>query len=91
MVGAQRFREALVIRTMAWVGLVTGVVLALLPIAFIGIVWWTVLSFFAILGFFYVFSANLANTLGDAIGYRWGQATLRRRWERFVARRDSPG
>jgi hypothetical protein len=29
---------------------------------------------------FYLLSANLANTLGDALGYRMGQAAFRKKW-----------
>ena len=76
-------------RTVAWGGLSAGVVIALLPLAFADVQLWTVLAFFGLLFFFYVFSANLANSLGDALGYRWGQSLFRRRWERFVARRDA--
>ncbi|HEU4760565.1 MAG TPA: hypothetical protein VFT91_11380 [Dehalococcoidia bacterium] len=85
----RRSREGLVVRSIAWGGLTLGVVLALLPLVFAGAGWWAILSFFAILAFFYVLSANLANSLGDALGYRWGQSVVRRRWERFAAERDS--
>lgn len=88
MYRAQLLREGWVVRTIAWGGLITGVVVGLLPLAFMGAAWWTVLAFFGIMGFFYIFSANVANTLGDALGYHWGQAVVRRRWERFVANRD---
>jgi hypothetical protein len=88
MFQAQRLREALAVRGLAYGGLVAGVVLALLPIVLWDVRWWTVLLLFAILGVAYVGAANLANTLGDALGYRWGQAVLRRRWERFTARRQ---
>jgi len=86
----QRSREGLVVRTMAWSGLTVGVVVALLPIAFGDVTWWSVSAFFGLLLVFYLLSANLANTVGDALGYRWGQSLLRRRWETFVAKRDSP-
>jgi len=87
----RRGREGLVVRTIAWGGLTVGVTLALLPIAFGGVKLWTVLAFFGLLVFFYLLSANAANSLGDAWGYRWGQALFRRRWERFVAQRDAGG
>jgi hypothetical protein len=38
--------------------------------------------------FFYLLSANLANSVGDSLGYRWGQAVFNRHWRRFVAKRD---
>ncbi len=88
MYRAERSREGWVVRSIAWGGLTLGVVLGLLPLAFAGAAWWTILAFFGIMGFFYVLSANLANSLGDALGYRWGQSLLRRRWERFVRDRD---
>ncbi len=40
------------------------------------------------MAFFYIGSANLANTVGDAVGYRWGQSTLRWRWQAFVRTRE---
>ena len=84
----QRSREGLVVRTMAWVGLTLGVVVALLPIAFWDVTWWSASAFFALLLIFYLLSANLANSVGDALGYRWGQSLLRKRWQEFVAKRD---
>ncbi len=85
---ARRGREGLVVRSIAWGGLTAGVIVALLPLIFAGAVWWAILSFFAIMASFYLVSANVANSLGDALGYRWGQSTVRRRWERFVGERD---
>ncbi len=84
----RRSREGLVVRSIAWGGLTLGVVLALLPLAFSGVTWWTVIAFFAILAAFYILSANLANSVGDALGYRWGQSIVRRRWRALVAGRD---
>ena len=77
------------VRTIAWGGLTVGVIVALLPLAFGGVAWWNVTAFFGLLAFFYLLSANLANSLGDAMGYRWGQAIVRREWERFIAERDA--
>jgi len=84
-----RSREGLVVRSIAWGGLTIGVCLALVPLSFGGVQWWTVTAFFGLLVFFYLFSANLANSLGDALGYTWGQSILRKRWGRFVKERDS--
>lgn len=84
----RRGREGLLVRTIAWGGLTIGVVAALVPIAFGNVTWWSVLAFFALLAFFYLLSANLANSLGDALGYRWGQSLVRREWARFTADRD---
>lgn len=85
----QLSREGLVVRSIAWGGLTLGVTLGLMPLAFFGVTWWSVLAFFGTMAFFYVASANLANSLGDALGYRWGQSQLRRRWEAFVRAREA--
>ena len=77
-----------VVRSVAWGGLTVGVTVALLPLAFAGVTWWSVGLFFGLLLFFYLLSANLANSLGDALGWRWGQSTIRRRWEKLVVERD---
>jgi hypothetical protein len=84
----QLSREGLAVRSIAWGGLTLGVTLGLMPLAFAGVVWWSVLAFFGTMAFFYIASANLANSLGDALGYRWGQSQLRRRWEAFVRARE---
>ncbi len=85
----RRGREGLVVRTIAWSGLTVGVIVALLPIAFGNITWWSVSAFFALLVFFYLLSANLANSLGDALGYRWGQSIVRREWARLQKEREA--
>jgi hypothetical protein len=85
----RRSREGLVVRTFAWGGLTLGVTLALVPLAFAGVQWWTIVLFFGLLVFFYLLSANLANSVGDALGYRWGLATFRRRWDAVAAERDT--
>ncbi len=84
----RRSREATVVRGVAWGGLTLGVVLAAVPLILASAQSWTIVAFFAIIGVFYLLSANLANTLGDAIGYRWGQTLLRRRWQAFQSERD---
>ena len=84
----RRRREGLVVRSFAWGGLAIGVIVALLPLAFAGVSWWSLFLFFGLLAFFYLFSANLANSLGDALGWRWGQSVIRRRWAKLVAERD---
>ena len=87
----RRGREGLVVRTIAWGGLTIGVIVALLPFVFADVTWWSVLAFFGLLFGFYVLSANLANSVGDALGYQWGQAIVRREWARFTASRDYSG
>ena len=84
----RRGREGLVVRTIAWGGLTVGVIVALLPFVFGNVTFWTVLAFFGLLAVFYLLSANLANSLGDALGYGWGQSIVRREWTRFIAQRD---
>ncbi len=84
----RRGREGAVVRTIAWVGLTTGVALALVPLAFAGVTWWSTTAFFGLMIFFYIFSANVANSLGDAWGYRWGLAIFRRHWEKHLAARS---
>jgi hypothetical protein len=85
----RRGREGMVVRTFAWTGLTLGVVLALLPLILYNVQWWTFLAFFVLMFGFYVLSANLANWIGDALGYRWGQAVFRQRWEKHVAARGN--
>lgn len=85
----RRGREGTVVRSIAWVGLTIGVVLALVPLAFAGVTWWSAAAFFGVMIFFYIFSANVANSLGDAWGYRWGLAIFRRAWEQHLADRDA--
>jgi len=88
----RRNREGLAVRTVAWGGLSIGVILALLPLALGDVAWWSVTAFFGLLVFFYLLSANLANSLGDSLGYAWGQSLVRREWARFKASRgDQPG
>ncbi|MDP2949364.1 MAG: hypothetical protein Q8P22_07490 [Chloroflexota bacterium] len=88
MVRAKRDRESLVVRSLAWGGLAVGLALSLLVMATLPF-WWNVLAFVLVLGASYVAAANVANWLGDAIGYRWGQRTLERRWREYVGRRDA--
>jgi uncharacterized membrane protein YbhN (UPF0104 family) len=88
MYRAQRSREGWTVRGIAWVGLTLGVVLGLLPLALFEVHWWTLLAFFGLMLLFYIGSANVANSVGDAAGYRWGQSVLRRRWEAFVRTRE---
>ena len=46
------------------------------------------MAFFGLLVLFYLLSANLANSVGDSLGYAWGQSLVRREWARFAAERD---
>ncbi len=85
----RRSREGLVVRTFAWGGLTLGVTLSLVPLAFAGVHWWTLAAFFGLLVLFYLLSANLANSVGDELGYRWGRSVFQSRWDRFVETRDA--
>jgi hypothetical protein len=84
----RRGREGLVVRTFAWAGLTAGVIIALLPLILAGISIWTGIAFLVLMFGFYVISANLANWIGDELGYRWGLATFRNRWDAHIAERD---
>jgi hypothetical protein len=84
----RRSREGLVVRTIAWTGLTLGVIVSLLPLAIWDVSWGTGLAFVVILLFFYLLSANLANSVGDSLGYRWGQAVIRSHWTEFLRERD---
>ena len=88
MYRARRSREGWTVRGIAWGGLTLGVVLGLLPLAFAGVTWWSVVAFFGTMAFFYIGSANLANSAGDALGYAWGQSVIRRRWAAFLRARE---
>jgi hypothetical protein len=85
----RRRRESRVVQAIAWGGLTLGVTLALVPLAFAGVTWWSIALFFGLMFVFYVLSANLANSVGDTIGYNWGRSGFRRRWKAFVAERDA--
>lgn len=85
----RRGREGLVVRTVAWGGLTIGVIVALLPFVFGDVTVLTAVLFFGLLVVFYIGSANLANSVGDALGYRWGRALFERQWCDFVAQRES--
>jgi hypothetical protein len=87
MFRAQRLREAIPVRSLAWGGLAAGLSLALFLMVVLPF-WWNVAAFAVSLGASYVAAANIANWLGDTIGYRWGQRALEKRWGEFVARRD---
>lgn len=86
----RRGREGTVVRTVAWTGLTIGVIVALLPFVFGDVTVLTVVLFFGLLVLFYIGSANLANSVGDAVGYRWGRSGFEKRWRAFVAKRDAP-
>ncbi len=88
MYRSRRSRAGWAVWGFAWGGLLVGITVALLPMIFVGTTWWAIVSFFVLFGFFYLLSANLANSLGDALGYHWGESLVRKRWHRFLVQRD---
>jgi len=88
MLRAQRLREAIPVRSMAWGGLAAGLSLALFLMVVLPF-WWNVGASVVAFGASYVAAANIANSLGDAIGYRWGQRVLEKRWQAFQEARAS--
>jgi hypothetical protein len=87
MFRAQRLREAIPVRSLAWSGLAAGLSLALFLMVVLPF-WWNVGVSVVAFGVSYVAAANIANWLGDALGYRWGQRELEKRWQAFVRERD---
>jgi hypothetical protein len=87
MLRAQRLREAIPVRSLAWGGLAAGLSLALFLMVVLPF-WWNVAVSVVAFGISYVAAANIANWLGDALGYRWGQRVLEKRWQAFVQGRD---
>jgi hypothetical protein len=79
---ARRKREGLAVRLVFYTTLLVGIVASA---AMIGLLpyWWNVAAFSIGLGLSYLLSGNLANTLGDAIGYRWGQKAAERKWQQL--------
>ena len=87
MFRAQRLREAIPVRSLAWVGLAAGLSLALFLMVVLPF-WWNVGASIATFVIAYVAAANIANSLGDAWGYRWGQRELEKRWQAFATKRE---
>jgi len=89
MFRTQRLREAIPVRSLAWGGLAAGLSLALFLMVVLPF-WWNVGASVVAFGISYVAAANIANWLGDALGYRWGQRALEKRWRAFVTKREKP-
>jgi hypothetical protein len=87
MLRAQRLREAIPVRSLAWSGLAAGLSLALFLMVVLPL-WWNVAVSVVTLCASHVAAANIANWLGDAIGYRWGQRVLEKRWQAFARERE---
>jgi len=75
------------VRSLAWGGLAAALALALLLMVALPF-WWNVLALVVTLVFGYVAAANIANWLGDALGYRWGRRVLEKRWRAYVRERE---
>lgn len=86
MFRAKMQREGLVVRVTFYTVLALGVLLSALAISFFSF-WWRILVFLLGLGLTYILSANIANIVGEVVGYTWGQRILTRRWQEFVERR----
>lgn len=78
---AQRQREGMAVRLTFYSTLFLGIFASALGMAFLPF-WWNVVAFMGGLGGSYILSANVANTLGDALGYRWGRQAAQRQWQR---------
>ena len=88
IVRAQRWREAIVVHSLAYLGLALGTAgffaaLALLP------GWWKVASIGVLLLGPYPLAQLLGGWIGDALGYRWGPRAAARRWREFLAAREA--
>jgi hypothetical protein len=81
---ARRRREGLAVRLTFYTILLIGIIASALVIGFLPF-WWNVVAFTFCLGASYVLSANLANTFGDSLGYRWGQRAAERKWRQLMS------
>lgn len=80
---AQRRWEGMAVRLTFYSALFLGIFVSALLMAFLPF-WWNVGAFLGGLGVSYIASANLANTWGDAQGYRWGQRAAQRKWRQLL-------
>jgi hypothetical protein len=90
MINTKHSREARVVRTIAYGGLLLATIAASAALLFISGVW-GIIAFVAVLVAGYFLSAIIANSLGDAWGYRSGQKGLASSWQEFLARRETEG
>ena len=88
MIRSKHGREARIVRTIAYGGLLLAMIAASAGLIFISGNW-GIAAFIALLIGGYFVSALLANSLGDAWGYAYGQKGLDEEWRRFVEQRDS--
>ena len=80
---AQRRSEGMAVRLTFYGTLLLGIFVSALLMTFLPF-WWNVGAFLGGLGVSYIASANIANTLGDALGYRWGQRAAQRKWQQLM-------
>ncbi len=80
---ARRRREGLAVRLTFYTVLLIGIIVSALVIGFLPF-WWNVVAFTFALGASYLLSGNLANTVGDSVGYRWGQRAAERKWQQIL-------
>jgi hypothetical protein len=88
MIKAKHGREARVVRTIAYGGLLLAVIAASAGLIFISGNWGIAAFILILIGGYFV-SALLANSLGDAWGYAYGQKGLKEQWSKFVAHREA--
>lgn len=88
MIRSKHGREARIVRTIAYGGLLLAMIGASAGLIFISGNW-GIAAFILILIGGYFFSALLANSLGDTWGYAYGQKGLQEEWHMFVEQRDS--
>jgi hypothetical protein len=88
MIKAKHGREARVVRTIAYGGLLLAMIAASAGLIFISGNWGIAAFILILIGGYFV-SALLANSIGDAWGYAYGQKGLADEWRRFVEQRNS--
>ena len=88
MIRAKHGREARVVRTIAYGGLLLAMIAASAGLIFISGNW-GIAAFILLLIAGYFVSALLANSVGDAWGYAYGQKGLQQEWQAFVEQRES--
>ncbi|MPZ24344.1 MAG: hypothetical protein GEU28_12600 [Dehalococcoidia bacterium] len=86
MIKTKHGREARIVRSIAYGGLLLAMIGASAGLIFISGNW-GIAAFIVILIGGYFVSALLANSLGDAWGYRYGQKGLDEDWQTFLAQR----
>ncbi|HEX5940187.1 MAG TPA: hypothetical protein VFZ12_07485 [Dehalococcoidia bacterium] len=88
MIRSKHGREARVVRTIAYGGLLLAMIAASAGLIFISGNWGVAAFILILIGGYFV-SALLANSVGDAWGYAYGQKGLQQEWQAFVEKRQS--